>query len=65
MLTAVTTGLLIIGEVAFFFTIALLARDFFMKIKDFLANTGFFRKNRITQAQKMSLTSAAEPFIHP
>jgi len=49
----------------FFFTIALPGKDLFMKIKDFLANTGFFRKNRITQAQKMSLTSAAEPFIHP
>ena len=35
MATAYTTGLLIIGEIAFFLSMVLLGKDFLMKIKKF------------------------------
>ena len=44
MKTAFTTGLLIIGEVAFFFSLVLLGKDFLMKVKYFLTTTGVFKK---------------------
>ena len=46
MKTAFTTGLLIIGEVAFFFSLVLLGKDFLMKVKYFLTTTGVFKKKQ-------------------
>lgn len=64
MKTAFTTGLLIFGEVAFFFSVVLLGKDFFMKVKDFLAKAGFFRKNRIKKSEQTSSSSVLQPFVN-
>ena len=45
MKTAFTTGLLIFGEVAFFFSVVLLGKDFFMKLKIFCQG-GIFQKKQ-------------------
>lgn len=44
--TAYTTGLLIIGEIAFFLSMVLLGKDFLIKIKKFWVKLNFFRKQR-------------------
>lgn len=49
MKTAFTTGLLIIGEVAFFFSLVLLGKDFLMKVKYFLTTTGVFKKKGLIE----------------
>jgi len=46
MATAYTTGLLIIGEIAFFLSMILLGKDFLMKIKKFWVKLNFFQKQR-------------------
>ena len=46
MATAYTTGLLIIGEIAFFLSMILLGKDFLMKIKKFWVELNFFQKQR-------------------
>ena len=46
MATAYTTGLLIIGEIAFFLSMVLLGKDFLMKIKKFWVKLNFFQKQR-------------------
>ena len=45
MAAAITTGLVVGGEVAFLLSIALLGKEFFAKIKDFLTSAkSFFQK---------------------
>ncbi len=39
---AYTTGLLIIGEIAFFLSMVLLGKEFLMKIKNFWVKLKFF-----------------------
>ena len=46
MATAYTTGLVIIGEIAFFLSMVLLGKDFLMKIKKFWVKLNFFQKQR-------------------
>jgi hypothetical protein len=46
MATAYTTGLVIIGEIAFFLSMILLGKDFLMKIKKFWVKLNFFQKQR-------------------
>ena len=44
---AYTTGLLIIGEIAFFLSMVLLGKEFFMKIKNFWVKLKFFFKSKV------------------
>ena len=43
---AYTTGLLIIGEIAFFLSMVLLGKKFFMKIKNFWVKLKFFFESK-------------------
>jgi hypothetical protein len=45
MATALTTGLLITGELAFFLSMFLLGKDFWMKVKNVWGKLNVFRKN--------------------
>ena len=46
MATASTTGLFIIGEIAFFLSMVLLGKEFLMRFRNFWAKLNFFRKQR-------------------
>jgi hypothetical protein len=46
MATAYTTGLVIVGEIAFFLSMALLGKEFLMKINKFWVELKFFRKQQ-------------------
>ena len=41
---AITTGLIVGGEIAFFLSIVLLGKDFLEKLKNLFRNFNFFRK---------------------
>lgn len=42
---AITTGLIVGGEIAFFLSIALLGKEFLEKFKNLFGKFNFFRKN--------------------
>ena len=44
MTTAITSGLIIIGEIAFYLSIVLLGKEFLTKIKSLFSKIKFFRK---------------------
>ncbi len=46
MAAAITTGLVITGEIAFYLSIVLLGKEFFIKIKNYFSKVKFFRKNK-------------------
>lgn len=46
MATAYTTGLVIIGEIAFFLSMVLLGKKFLLKIKNFWVKLNIFQKQQ-------------------
>ena len=46
MATAYTTGLVIIGEIAFFLSMVLLGKEFLLKIKNFWVKLNVFQKQQ-------------------